>query len=534
MKPLSALALLPVVGILAVWLLLLRPTALGGPMGYVMVSGHSMQPTYYTGDLVLTRREAHYRIGDIIAYHIPRGQPGIGGIIIHRIVGGNGTAGFEMRGDNNNFMDPWRPRTSDIVGKAWVHVPGGARWFQWLRQPLNAGVIIGGISVFSLLSGRRLKRRRKRGAHMSGHERHSTDLGTGPSARLSAPWWVLLVLGGFGILAILFGVYTFRALRSPTAKSVYVERFHYAQQATLNYTVHTTPSLLYPDGVIGPVASVLGPDGKPAKVTPPPIYTRLAKTIDIDFKYVLTGSQPPQVAGEVSADLQVRADNGWTKTMPLQGPVPFEGPNAAARFTVDLNRVRSLIDAIEKQTGVSAQSYNLVLTPTVHLRGKIGSNPVDEEYAPDFTFKYTRSRITAPTDLIQAQPTSIGGDVSQTEHMPLLLLPLTIREARGVGAALTLLSLGLASAMAAVVFLGVGQDETTKARLRYGTTLVSVREATHNGSAVVQVASMQDLARLAARDGHIIFRQPVPDGDLYFVPDGAVTYEYVALRDEGA
>jgi hypothetical protein len=46
----------------------------------------------------------------------------------------------------------------------------------------------------------------------------------------------------------------------------------------------------------------------------------------------------------------------------------------------------------------------------------------------------------------------------------------------------------------------------------------------------VQVARLEDLAVLAQRDGKIIFSQTIADTDVFFVPDGPVTYEYTRQR----
>ena len=38
----------------------------GSPISYVVVSGHSMEPTFHTGDVVVLRRTGSYAKGDVI------------------------------------------------------------------------------------------------------------------------------------------------------------------------------------------------------------------------------------------------------------------------------------------------------------------------------------------------------------------------------------------------------------------------------------------------------------------------------------
>jgi len=112
-----------VLAVVAAWAIFLRPAFLGGPATYVIVAGHSMEPTLHAGDLVLAQRQRTYRRGDVIAYRIMKNQAGAGTLVIHRIVGGSARDGYVTRGDNRNYRDPWRPKPADIAGKMNVHAP---------------------------------------------------------------------------------------------------------------------------------------------------------------------------------------------------------------------------------------------------------------------------------------------------------------------------------------------------------------------------------------------------------------------------
>ena len=150
---------------LGVWFFTLAPTVIGGPAGYIEVSGHSMDGTYKTGNIILTRAHDSYAKGDIIVYDAGPGQ------VVHRIIGGNGTTGYTTQGDNNPDPDPWHPKDDQVVGQAWHRFEGKAWILHLPRQPWFAGA--GGRTVHA--RGARLGRpsasRSIRGSRLSRHSR---------------------------------------------------------------------------------------------------------------------------------------------------------------------------------------------------------------------------------------------------------------------------------------------------------------------------------------------------------------------------
>lgn len=149
-----------VIGACVFWAMFLRPQSLGGPAGYVLVSGQSMLPLYHTGDLILVRRKQNYNVGDIIAYHVPKGDPMAGAQVIHRIISGNATRGFVVQGDNRTAPDVWRPKPNDIVGSASLQIPHAVVVLQLMRSPLLLGLLAASFAfVYLLSSGKKSTRR---------------------------------------------------------------------------------------------------------------------------------------------------------------------------------------------------------------------------------------------------------------------------------------------------------------------------------------------------------------------------------------
>ena len=156
-------------------LVLVVPILRGEPSRLVIVSGHSMDPTFHTGDLVLAWPGADYEVGDIAPYRVPEGEPGAGGLVIHRVVGGDGTSGYVMQGDNNPTPDIWMPRDEDIIGRKVVMVPRVGELMAWVRQPAVLAALIAGL-VTAVAVSSALGRRRAEGLDDSDSEESVIDL----------------------------------------------------------------------------------------------------------------------------------------------------------------------------------------------------------------------------------------------------------------------------------------------------------------------------------------------------------------------
>lgn len=117
-----------------------------------------MQPTLYTGDLAILRKQDTYAVGDVVAFQVE------GGVVIHRIVGGNAREGYVMKGDNRAEKDLWRPKPSNIGGRMVIHIPKVGLLIAVARNKQNLPIVVGLFAFVAVLVGGLKRRPAKRAA----------------------------------------------------------------------------------------------------------------------------------------------------------------------------------------------------------------------------------------------------------------------------------------------------------------------------------------------------------------------------------
>jgi signal peptidase I len=124
------------------------PQSLGGRADWVLVSGTSMLPRLHTGDLVLVEHQPGYHVGEVVAYRVPKHEIGAGFVVVHRIIGGNGTTGWTMKGDNRTAPDLWHPTNHDVIGTKELRIPDA--WFvlRAFHMPVLLGLFAACLAFF--------------------------------------------------------------------------------------------------------------------------------------------------------------------------------------------------------------------------------------------------------------------------------------------------------------------------------------------------------------------------------------------------
>jgi signal peptidase I len=497
------------------------PTRFGGQAAYVIVTGISMEPGFHRGDLAILRQVDDYAAGDVVTYRHPTIGP-----VIHRIIGRDGLR-FIFKGDNNSWVDEYHPTQEELIGKLWIHLPGAGAVVEQLRVPSNmaAMVAVMGVTVMTAGTGSVGRRKRRRASQLPAllnirfvvGGRAPERVGRSRGAAIANSEELLFALATVVFAALLLGAFAFTR---PVTRST-LEDISYTHTGTWSYSA-AAPAELY---------------DTPAAQTGAPIFRRLASTVALHFTYRLAGDQPADLHGDYRLVAEINDVSGWKRTVELTPPTAFSGGAFVADTTLDLARVQALIDTFERNIGSQRPQYILAVVPQVRVNGQLAGQALDDEFAPRLEFQLDRQELLLQKDGAgqnSLQPVKPGLlKRERTQPNTLVLFGLVLEVARAGQIVLVVLALALSCGAWLAMRRGNGawNDETARIQRKYGPLLIVVRERCALLDAAVELATIDDLARLAERGGHMLMHQLEQGVACYFVHDAGITYCYrVATR----
>ena len=131
-----------------------NPTFFGFTASIVLTG--SMSGAIESNDVVVTRQQDSYAVGDIITFSAE------GTSVTHRIAAADGE-GYRTKGDANNAADQWPVAQEDVVGKVIFVIPKVGALLTFLRTPLGILCFLGLIVLIAelpgLISSRHTKKR---------------------------------------------------------------------------------------------------------------------------------------------------------------------------------------------------------------------------------------------------------------------------------------------------------------------------------------------------------------------------------------
>jgi signal peptidase I len=500
----------------ALWLAF-APVRAGGMASYVIVVGNSMEPGFHLGDLIVTHEESVYRIGDAVVYR----NRELENFVFHRIIAEE-KGRFTLKGDNNSWIDTYQPAPEEIIGKLWLYIPNGGRFIQAIRQPavmaLLAGALGGLLALGFFSANTKGRKQMNKDLFSSIKQRMSgvlriTPTNSPPSQQGGFLETIFFALGLIAFSSLILGILSFSR---PATRSVR-DDIGYDQLGFFAYTASA------PDGIYDSNAVKSGD----------PVFTKSVCAVDMAFQYTLVAAQAENITGsyQLTAVL-VEPTSGWQRTVPLQDKTSFSGNAFGATAKLDFCQMEKLAQAMEQSTDFHPGSYLLTISPNIRVSGEIAGRPLDDTFNSSLVFRYDRVHFYLLKDeelgenlLNASRHGTLGGERLDANTLRILGGDVAIPALRIIS------MLGLVISLGGLTFLawklqGLAQaDPLQFIRVRYGSHMIDVQQGNLPGTTpVVDVASIEDLGKLAERFQTVILHTESGESHAYYVQGAGNLY----------
>lgn len=556
---------------LAMWVVF-APAALGGSTSYVIIIGNSMEPKFYRYDLVIVRAQPEYQIGDAVAYE----HPMIGGVF-HRIIGKQGDR-FILQGDNNDFLDSHEPTKDEIVGKLWLHFPGGGKWINFLRQPVMFTALTLGVGV--MMAGSLIG---KPGQESSTSRRKRTERRMNPPREVMTFEQHVNVGGPAASVALKQDAPERKSFRELVTRAP--ENIESLPAAVQRRFVETQPSaaraipagpleqiervkpqaqvrdnaleMLMAAGVVAVVLVVLaivaftrpltvmanvpmnytervsytysasapGSVYDSATVSPgEPVFRRLTDSFTVGLAYNLASPHATEVRGIYRMVVEIADVSGWKRTIEILPDTYFSGKSFNAEGTIRFDEVQKHIDRLAAETGLVRQEFLLTVRTEVTVLGSLDGVTFENVYAPELLFGFDDLQVqlvepaNGPTDVFeQVNISSVPQEVEQGNVISIVGLKVPVKTARVVaviGLNVMVLIIGY---LGSQVYRAFRRGEAAQVEVLYGPMLVTVQDDVLPRRRPVRVSSIHELAKIAERDQCMIYHMQLGETHRYLV-----------------
>ncbi|NJC94964.1 MAG: signal peptidase I [Anaerolineae bacterium] len=481
--------------LLGFWITL-APTQLGGPVTYAIVDGISMEKRFHLGDLILARAVQNYQVGDVVVYR----NEEMKSFVFHRIIGLEADR-FILKGDNNTWLDSYHPTRDEVVGKLWMHIPKLGKAIGWARTPINMSLTAGLLGVILMSDILKKPAEHKR------NKRLPSDFPSG------MPAGALYIFGLITLASVVFSVYSFtRPLSRPIGDTTYTQEGYYSYSAT------GTPGVYDKETV-----QVGEPD-----------FPILTCFLNIGLTYNLTGANFQGTTGKYQMVARIMDEQtGWQRTIPLNPGTAFSGNSFFTTTTLDLCQIESLVTLVEQEAGLKQTAYTLEIVTDVALTSEADGNQVTDSFSPTLVFTYNKVQFYLAGNNIQSDPLhslqqgTISNPGMQPNTITLLGLALPvwiIRYISVAGFAISLFGLGFAGVQ---FYQTASQSQEKLIDLKYGSMIVDIPYQRISPSfSIIDLATFDDLTRLAEKHGTMILHMSRNSAHSYFVQDNGTVYRY--------
>lgn len=489
----------------------LAPPEWGGQTTFLVVQGTSMLPRFQPGAVVAVRPAPTYAVGTLAAYR----YPSLHSVFFHQIVGIRGFR-YTFQGLHNRFPDPYHPTQRNVIGQLWFSVPEAGLWLAFWRQPLHAALLVAGLALVSWWSAGSQRRRKSMPLRKT----------TAPGASGSPPpsTWT----GILSALLVVAAVLCLWVYLLPAA-ILHSQVVSYRQQSHFTYRASVPKSVVYPQGLVAPGSPVAYP---------------AAQMLHTSFTYVLQVPGGRSLGGTATLAVVLVSTSGWREPVGRPMAATFHGDAVRVDEAIDVGQVFATVREVSQMTHDSVDTYQLVLTASVHAVGTAGGHTFLAAQTPSMAFVVQPAwlQLEKPTLSTLAQylnPTTPGFlrvTIPSANTLGVLGLRLPVSTARLiVSGTLALLGAAMGVALRRARQREAALGEPARIARQFGNLIIPVEELPFSPAArSIRVGSMAGLVRLATQFERIILHAVDAEGQHVYLLENTGESYYFSVRDEGS
>jgi len=324
-------------------------------------------------------------------------------------------------------------------------------------------------------------------------------------------------------LAILFfasialGIYAFVSPLTITVE----DNIEYINSAEFSYTTHSSPRV-YNKGVV---------------VSGDPVFTQLNCILKIDTEYSIQSTEHVDVSGSYKTRVLVSEPTGWNRTMILAEETPFQGNSVKMTSYLNVCAVQKMIQAANELAGLIRPFYTVSVITDMSASGSIGSRPYKELVSPSLDFSFdTNELYLIQDDQEQTNPLQweqsgvILGEKETANELSIFGLKIPVLSARTIAIAGAFISIVGILLLTLPVYQKTQKDELAYIHMKYASQLVNISQSRAKrktaSTNLMEVSSMDDLARLAQSSDQFILEETVGDEHQFLVLSDPYTYRF--------
>jgi hypothetical protein len=260
-------------------------------------------------------------------------------------------------------------------------------------------------------------------------------------------------------------------------------------------------------------------------------FVQLVRSLDVTFAYRLSATRATDVSGRVSLAAILSDGAGWERRIALASPHTFSGAVASVHGRLDLAGLSDLVTKMQRMTGSGTSTFSLRVVPRVELTGRVGSEPVDTTFAPQFSLLLDQVSLRPDSPDDGSSPLVVREAETGTTLVP-RNIALGRLSLSGEGAR-RLAVLGLIVSIAALVATLATSDrrrarnEHARIASRLGDRVITIPAAPAiEAGCVTDLADVESLARVAERYDRVVLHWRDGTAHVYLVEEGSTAFRY--------